>query len=96
MSDDSVRYRSLENAGVLITGGASGIGADEVRAFHAQGARVTFLDFDDAAGAALAGELAGVTFRHCDLRDIAALRAAVDETEAAAPIDRRRGRERWR
>ena len=87
MSTETVRYRSLENAGVLITGGANGIGAELVRAFHAQGAIVSFLDIDDNAAAALADVLPGVTYRHCDLRDVAALRAAVDATEAASPLE---------
>ena len=46
---EQVRYRSLEGRGVLISGGASGIGAEMVRAFAAQGARVVFLDIDDAS-----------------------------------------------
>ncbi len=38
---------------MIITGGASGIGAGLVEAFAAQGAQVTFLDIDVAAGEAL-------------------------------------------
>jgi len=38
------RYASLQGSGVLITGGASGIGAEMVRAFAAQGARVHFIE----------------------------------------------------
>jgi NAD(P)-dependent dehydrogenase (short-subunit alcohol dehydrogenase family) len=86
MNYDTVRYASLAGAGVLITGGASGIGAEEVRAFHAQGAHVTFLDIDDAAAGQLGSELPGVSYLHCDLTDIAALRAAVDASEAACPL----------
>ena len=37
----SVQYRSLEGRSVLITGGASGIGAAFVEAFAAQRARVS-------------------------------------------------------
>ena len=37
--DTSVQYRSLQNRSVVITGGASGIGEEMVRAFVAQGAR---------------------------------------------------------
>ena len=37
----SVQYRSLEGRPVLITGGASGIGAAFVEAFAAQRARVS-------------------------------------------------------
>ena len=81
-SQPSVRYRSLEGRPVLITGGASGIGAAFVEAFAAQGARVSFLDVDSAAGAVLARR-SGARFVECDLVDIAALRAAVAEVEKA-------------
>lgn len=69
-------YPSLSGASVLITGGASGIGAAMVEAFAAQGARVGFLDFDREGGEALADRV-GAAFEYCDLRDIAALRAGV-------------------
>ena len=36
------RYASLAGKGVFISGGSSGIGAELVRAFAAQGARVAF------------------------------------------------------
>ena len=50
-------YPDLKDKVVLITGGASGIGATMVEAFAAQGARVGFLDIDDARGEALAARL---------------------------------------
>jgi NAD(P)-dependent dehydrogenase (short-subunit alcohol dehydrogenase family) len=78
----TVRYRSLEGRSVLITGGASGIGAAIVEAFAQQGARVSFLDVDAAAGHALALRT-GVKFVECDLLDIAALRKSVAAVEAA-------------
>jgi D-xylose 1-dehydrogenase len=53
------RYPSLENAVVFVTGGASGIGEEMVRAFADQGARVGFVDFAAEAGRALAAELSG-------------------------------------
>jgi NAD(P)-dependent dehydrogenase (short-subunit alcohol dehydrogenase family) len=77
----SASYPSLHGAGVLITGGASGIGAEMVRAFAAQGARVTFLDIDDEAAEDLPG-----SYRHCDVTDIAALRAAIAAADAVQPI----------
>ena len=43
-------YPSLEGRNVFITGGASGIGATVVESFHAQKARVAFIDIDEAAG----------------------------------------------
>ena len=79
-------YPSLAGQGVLVTGGASGIGAELVRAFAAQQARVTFLDVDQDAGTALAAAT-GARFRACDLRNIPALRAAVAATEADTPLE---------
>ncbi len=78
-------YPSLEGKTVFVTGGASGIGADIVRAFAAQGARVGFVDIDEAAATALTDELASaaVHFARCDLRDIPALRATFADMEAA-------------
>jgi NAD(P)-dependent dehydrogenase (short-subunit alcohol dehydrogenase family) len=66
----------------LITGGASGIGADLVLQFVAQGARVAFLDIDrDAADEVIAAaDGTGDTppiFARCDVRDIHALRDAI-------------------
>jgi D-xylose 1-dehydrogenase len=74
-------YPSLKDTPVVVTGGASGIGAQMVRAFAEQASRVGFLDFDEAAGQALAAELTAagvrVRFEPCDLRDIEALKRAV-------------------
>ncbi len=70
------RYPSLQDRAVLVTGGASGIGASLVEHFTDQGARVAFIDIDAAAGAAQAART-GAMFEACDLRDIAALRLAV-------------------
>jgi D-xylose 1-dehydrogenase len=80
-------YPSLKDAVVLITGGASGIGAEMVRAFAAQGSQVGFVDLDRSAGEALATELTGtggrVRFEACDLRDIADLQRAFAALKAA-------------
>jgi NAD(P)-dependent dehydrogenase (short-subunit alcohol dehydrogenase family) len=82
------RYAGLADRVVLITGGASGIGAAFVRAFAAQQARVAFLDIDTAAGEALAREVTGVTgstplFVPCDLLDIDALQRAMAQVRAS-------------
>lgn len=72
---------------MFVTGGASGIGADIVRAFAGQGAKVTFADILDAAGGALAAELAASRHRpvclRCDVTDAGALAAAIAEAGAA-------------
>ena len=47
-------FPELQNRNVIVTGGASGIGAAIVRAFHHQGARVFFCDVDVKMGRALA------------------------------------------
>ena len=71
-------YPSLADKAVIITGGASGIGADIVRAFASQGARVGFLDLDADASAALKADIDGtVEYEVCDLRDIAAMKAGL-------------------
>jgi D-xylose 1-dehydrogenase len=80
-------YAGLAGRVVLITGGASGIGAAFVRAFAAQKARVAFLDIDTEAGEALVREVTGAggdtpLFVPCDLLDIDALRAAMAEVHA--------------
>lgn len=77
-------YPSLAGTTVLVTGGASGIGEYLVRAFAEQGSRVGFVDIDQARGADLAAEIGdAVRFAACDLRDIAALQAAVATLKAA-------------
>ncbi|TNF22780.1 MAG: SDR family oxidoreductase [Rhodobacteraceae bacterium] len=76
MTQQFATYPSLKGRSVLVTGGASGIGAAIVRGFAEQGAKVGFVDLDAEAGAALAAHLPGAAFEACDLRDIAALRSA--------------------
>jgi len=80
-------YAGLANRVVLITGGASGIGAAFVRAFAGQQARVAFLDLDTDAGEALVREVAAAggsapLFVPCDLLDIAALRDAMGQVRS--------------
>jgi NAD(P)-dependent dehydrogenase (short-subunit alcohol dehydrogenase family) len=80
-------YPSLKSAVVFITGGASGIGLEIVKAFAAQGSKVGFVDIDAKGGQALADELAGqgaeIRFEACDLRDIPDLKRAFASLEAA-------------
>lgn len=75
-------YPDLAGMPVLITGGASGIGAALVSAFAAQKARVAAIDIDagalvQTAAAATARTGTAIETEAVDLRDIGALRAAI-------------------
>ncbi len=77
-------YPGLAGKTVFITGGGSGIGAALTRGFTGQKARVAFIDIDLEASRTLVADVAretGVTplFIPCDLRDIVALQAAVEQ-----------------
>jgi NAD(P)-dependent dehydrogenase (short-subunit alcohol dehydrogenase family) len=72
-------YPSLAGKIVFVTGGASGIGAALVEAFHAQGARPAFVDLAATEGEALAARLEGSWFARCDVTDAAALQGAIAE-----------------
>ncbi len=77
MTSKFATYPSLQDEVVFITGGASGIGADMVRAFAEQGAKVGFVDIDETGGTALSQQLgANVAFENCDLRNIEQLKTA--------------------
>jgi D-xylose 1-dehydrogenase len=76
-------YPSLRDRIVVVTGGASGIGKAIVEAFALQGARVAFLDIQDAAANQLVRKIegAGVTppvYVHCDLNDAAEMKASIE------------------
>jgi NAD(P)-dependent dehydrogenase (short-subunit alcohol dehydrogenase family) len=84
MSGNTAVYPSLRERVVFITGGASGIGAEHVTQFSAQGAKVAFVDIADDAANALIDRIAAAghpvpIYRPCDLRDIAALQATIAE-----------------
>ena len=77
-------YPSLRDRVVVVTGGASGIGEAIVEAFSAQGARVAFLDIQDAAAEKLVHKIEAAGFPapvyfHCDLTDIAALESVMGQ-----------------
>lgn len=67
-------YPDLSGKIVAVTGGASGIGAAIVSAFHQQGARVVFFDIDTVAGEDLAESLGNdAHYQYMDVTDIPAL-----------------------
>ncbi|QRM54491.1 SDR family oxidoreductase [Sinorhizobium sp. BG8] len=77
---------------MLITGGATGIGANLVEAFARQGARVGFIDIAEEEGRALAEHLAPEVahrpfFAKADIRHIDQLRSAISSAaEATAGV----------
>ena len=85
MSDEFAIYPSLRGQVAFVTGGATGLGAEFVAQLAAQGVHVGFVDVQDDAGRALAAAVAErghppPLYQHCDVRDVAALRAAIGET----------------
>ena len=81
------QYPSLSNVPVLITGGASGIGAAMVEQFSAQGSKVAFIDIAQESAIKLVERISAEAahapiFLHCDLTDIAAQRVAIENIQA--------------
>jgi D-xylose 1-dehydrogenase len=86
-SEKSASYPSLRDVCVLVTGGATGIGAALVEQFAVQGSRVAFFDLDEAGAGKLIEAISprvaySPIFLRCDLTDTAALRMAVKEVES--------------
>ncbi len=68
----------ISGQSALVTGGASGIGADVGRALLAEGASVTLLDTNEQALQALAGQL-GCSAQVCDVSDPDSAQRAITE-----------------
>ena len=78
MSRNLAIYPSLSKKTVIVTGGASGIGAEIVLAFVKQGAKVGFIDLDLDASQKLVKTLGkNVNVEICDLSDISAMKIAM-------------------
>src|SRR5581483_1223676 len=83
MQPADASYPSLRDRVVFVTGGGSGIGESIVEHFCAQGARVTFVDIAKAPSEALVERIGKrghrtPRFIAADLREIAALRSAIE------------------
>ncbi len=77
MTPKFANYPCLQGKTVFVTGGASGIGADIVRCFAQQGAKVGCVDLDADGAAQTAASIDGtVECAVCDLRDIDGLKSA--------------------
>lgn len=85
-------YPSLKGRTAFVSGGSSGIGAELVRAFAAQGSQVAFCGTKARGGDALIEEItraghAAPYYEACDVRDIAALQSLLERVgEALGPI----------
>lgn len=85
-------YPSLQDRLVFISGGSSGIGAELVRAFAQQGARVAFCGTKTDGGRALIDEITAAGhvapwYDACDVRDVEAYQALLRRLiEAHGPI----------
>ncbi len=67
---------NIEGQAALVTGGGSGLGAQTARELARRGARVTVLDINGDAAAAVAAEIGGLGVR-CDITDAASVEAAL-------------------
>jgi len=72
----------IQGQAALVTGGASGLGAEVVRQLAQAGARVFILDVNEEAGTALAKEV-GAHFAICDITDSSSVEQALATARAA-------------
>lgn len=82
MVSPSARFEDLHSSRVLITGGASGIGAALVCGFARQGARVSFIDIDAASADTTIAASDGAhkpIFRRADVSEVEATGSTVAE-----------------
>lgn len=83
--DVQVQYSCLRNKVVIVTGGATGIGADIVRAFSNQSCRVAFIDIQKEAGELLMDDCNSngfnVSFYLCDIGHIPDLQQVIYQIE---------------
>lgn len=87
MSGPYATYPSLRGTAVLVSGGASGLGAEFVAQFAAQGSRVAFVDVQVDAAEELTDTVeqqghVRPLFRACDVRDIDGYRRVIAEITA--------------
>ena len=76
----------LNDASVLVTGGASGLGWASAQRLAKRGARVVIVDLPSSAGAERADELGQAAFAPADVTDGDAMAAAVETAVGLAPL----------
>lgn len=72
----------IKGQSALVTGGASGLGAETVRQLAAAGARVAILDLNENAARTLADEVGGLAV-HCDITDSESIEKALNTVAQA-------------
>ena len=70
----------MEGKVALITGGASGLGAEDARVLAREGAKVVITDVQDELGAAVAADIPGCLYLHHDVRSETRWAEVVAET----------------
>lgn len=73
----------LDGKVAIITGGASGLGAEDARLLAAEGAKVVISDVQDALGRALAAEIPGSLYLRHDVRKEGEWESVVTQTLSA-------------
>ncbi len=73
----------MDHKVALITGGASGLGAEDARVLAREGAKVVISDVQDDLGVQVAAEIPGCIYLHHDVRDEARWTEVVAETVKA-------------
>ena len=81
MNAEIVKYPSLEDKVVLISGGSTGIGHTIVKKFLEQGSKVAFLDIDEDGASKLVNDFREfkykAVFEKCDLKNIDQLKKSI-------------------
>jgi len=77
----------IKNRAVIISGGASGMGAATARAFSAAGAKVALLDMNQEAAEKVAKEINGIAIV-CDVTDAKSVENAVQQAQSAQGVTR--------
>src|SRR5271168_3576763 len=75
----------IRDAAAIVTGGASGLGAETARALAGRGAKVVILDRAEEAGQKMAAEIGGV-FAHADVSDEVQVQSAVGAAADLGPM----------
>ena len=89
MKQSFTKFAGLDGALVLVTGGATGIGAAIVENFVEQGCRVVFLDINRQAAEGLIarlklGSTVAPEFVYTDLKDLGSLKSTIESVQQRA------------